>query len=96
MRRPESFSKYTVEVSPTAWKQMAHLPLETYQRIREELEAIAARLRAETPAPLLRKRERSVETRALLIGEHVAHYEVDSERRRLTLQEISRLSPRVL
>jgi len=96
MRRPESFSKYTVEVSPAAWKQMAHLPLEMYQRIREELEVIAARLRPETPAPLVRKREQLVQTHSLLIEDHVAHYEVDPERRRLTLQEISRLSPRVL
>ncbi|MGZ3461494.1 MAG: type II toxin-antitoxin system RelE family toxin [Archangium sp.] len=96
MRRPESFFKYTVEISPAAWRQMAHLPLETYQRIREELETMAARLRPETPAPLLRKRERPVETGALLIEDHVARYEVDPERRRITLQEISRRSPRGL
>ncbi|HYO54509.1 hypothetical protein [Archangium sp.] len=94
MRRPESFSKFTVEVSPTAWKQMAHLPLETYQRIREGLEAVAARMRPETPVPLPQKYVRPIETRSLLIDGHVALYEVDPSRRCLTLRAIAHLSPR--
>jgi len=89
MRRPENHTQYTVEVSATAWKQMEHLPLETYQRIRRELESLAARLKPETPAPLSLKRPRSVETRSLTIEGHTAIYEVDPERRRVTLREIA-------
>jgi mRNA-degrading endonuclease RelE of RelBE toxin-antitoxin system len=88
MRRPENLLSFTVEVSPTAWKQMAHLSLGTYQRIRQELELVAARLRPETPAPLAHKRFRSVETRSLTVEGHTAIYEVDLERKRITLREI--------
>jgi hypothetical protein len=35
---------YGIEVSSAAWKQLSHLPLETYQRIRNELDVVAARL----------------------------------------------------
>jgi hypothetical protein len=90
MRRPESLDKYTVEVSPAAWRQLAHLPLETYQRIREELDAAAARLRPATPVPLPQKLVRTVETRSILVDGHVALFEVDPDRRRLTLREIAR------
>lgn len=91
MRRPESLSNhYTVEISATAWTQMQHLPLETYKRVRQELDAVAARLRPETPAPVPRKRSRPVETRTLMVESLVALYDVDPERRRLTLREISR------
>jgi hypothetical protein len=69
---------------------MAHLPLETYQRIREELDAIAARLRPETPAPLPQKYIRPLETRSLQVEHHIVIYEVDPSRKRLTLREIAR------
>ncbi len=92
MRRPESLSRYTVEVSPNAWRQMAHLPLATYQRIREELEAVAARMRPDTPAPLPQKYIRPIETRSLQVDNHIALYEVDPSRKRLTLREIARRS----
>ena len=92
MRRPESLSKYTVEVSPNAWRQMAHLPLETYQRIREELDVLAARMRPETPVPLPQRYTRPIETRSLQVEDHIALYEVDPSRKRLTLREIARWS----
>lgn len=93
MRRPENLTPFTVEVSATAWKQMAHLSLATYQRIRRELETVAARLRPETPAPLPQRRLRPVETRSLTIEGHTAFYEVDLERKRITLREISGRTP---
>ncbi len=89
MRRPENHTQYTVEVSATAWKQMEHLPLDTYQRIRRELESLAARLKPETPVPLSLKRIRPVETRSLTVAGHTAVYEVDPERRCVTLREIA-------
>jgi mRNA-degrading endonuclease RelE of RelBE toxin-antitoxin system len=93
MRRPESLDKYSVEVSPAAWRQLARLPWETYQRIREELETSAARLRPMTPVPLPQKLVGRVETRSILVDGHVALFEVDSDRRRLTLREIARRMP---
>jgi mRNA-degrading endonuclease RelE of RelBE toxin-antitoxin system len=71
---------------------MAHLPLETYQRIREEMEGVAARLRPDTPAPLPQEYVRPIETRSLQVGNYIALYEVDSSRKRLTLREIARRS----
>jgi mRNA-degrading endonuclease RelE of RelBE toxin-antitoxin system len=88
MRRPESLTRYTVEVSPNAWRQIAHLPLETYQRIREELDAVAARMRPETPVPLPQKYVRPIETRSIQLENYIALYEVDPLRKRLTLREI--------
>jgi mRNA-degrading endonuclease RelE of RelBE toxin-antitoxin system len=88
MRRPENLTSFTVEVSATAWKQMEHLSLATYQRIRRELELVAARLRPETPVPLPQKRFRSVETRSLTVEGHTVLYEVDLERKRITLREM--------
>lgn len=72
---------------------MAHLPLETYQRIREELDAIAARMRPETPAPLPQTYIRPIETRSLQLETHIALYEVDPSRKRITLREIARRVP---
>ncbi|HEX5745993.1 MAG TPA: hypothetical protein VFZ09_07100 [Archangium sp.] len=81
-----------MEVSPNAWRQIAHLPLETYQRIREELDAVAARMRPETPAPLPQRFVRPVEIRSILLEDHIALYEVDPSRKRLTLREIANRS----
>lgn len=69
---------------------MAHLPLATYQRIREELDGIAARMRPETPAPLPQTYIRAPETRSLAVENHIAIYEVDPSRKRITLTEIAR------
>jgi mRNA-degrading endonuclease RelE of RelBE toxin-antitoxin system len=90
MRRPESLNTYSVEVSPTAWKQLAHLPLETYQRIREALDGTAARLRTPTPLPLPRKVAPPIITRSIELEGYLALYDVDTERRRLTLREVVR------
>lgn len=90
MRRPENLSTYSVEVSPSAWKQLAHLPLDTYQRVRQALEGIAVQLRTPTPAPLPRKEAEPLITRSISLEGYVALYEVDTVRRRLTLREIVR------
>ncbi|WP_146210080.1 type II toxin-antitoxin system RelE/ParE family toxin [Vitiosangium sp. GDMCC 1.1324] len=93
MRRPESLNIYSVEVSPSAWKQLAHLPLETYQRVRQELDGIAAQLRTPTPAPLPRTGAEPIILRSISLEDYVALYEVDTVRRRLTLREIVRGHP---
>src|SRR3712207_4893103 len=93
MRRPEALSNYTVEVSSTAWKQLSYLPLETYQHIRAELDALAARLGTPTPAPLSPNGAVPSVTRSVTLADYVAHYKVDREHRRLTLLEVARRPP---
>jgi mRNA-degrading endonuclease RelE of RelBE toxin-antitoxin system len=87
MRRPENLSNYIVEVSSTAWQQLSHLPLETYQHIRAELNTLANRVGTPTPVPL------PGVTRSIVVEGYVAHYNVDRERRRLTLMEVARRPP---
>jgi mRNA-degrading endonuclease RelE of RelBE toxin-antitoxin system len=91
MRRPESLSAYSVEVSPSAWQQLAQLSLATYQRIRQELEEAASRLRTPVPAPLpLKGSAAPTITRSLVVEGYVALYTVEPERRRLRLLEVAR------
>ncbi|MFL5357877.1 type II toxin-antitoxin system RelE family toxin [Archangium sp.] len=93
MRRPQDHTGYSVEVSAAAWKQLSHLPLEAYERIRTELDTLAATLRTPTPPPLPQEGARPVNTRAIVLEGYVAHYEVDRERRRLTLREVAHHRP---
>jgi mRNA-degrading endonuclease RelE of RelBE toxin-antitoxin system len=72
-----------MEISPPAWKQLARLPLELYRRIRGDLEAIAA-----TPG-LLKDGGRTAPLSAV-IDDYVAFYQVDPERKRLTLLDVAR------
>jgi mRNA-degrading endonuclease RelE of RelBE toxin-antitoxin system len=90
MRRPESLNAYSVEVSPSAWQQLAQVSLETYQRIRQELETTASRLRTPTPVPLsLKGSAGPAVTRFLVVEGYVALYVVDAERKRLRLLEVA-------
>jgi mRNA-degrading endonuclease RelE of RelBE toxin-antitoxin system len=93
MRRPQNLVGYTVEVSSAAWKQLSHLPLEVYERIRTELDTLAATMRMPTLAPLAQGGTRPTHTRAILLEGYVAHYDVDRERRLLTLLEVARRPP---
>ncbi len=93
MRRPENLSNYSVEVSSTAWNQLSHLPLETYLHIRTELDSLAARMGTLTPIPLPPRSAVPSITRALVLEGFVAHYNVDRERKRLTLLEVARRPP---
>jgi mRNA-degrading endonuclease RelE of RelBE toxin-antitoxin system len=90
MRRPESLHTFSVEVSPLAWKQLAQLPLDTYQRVRQELERIATQLRTPTPAPVPKREAEPFVTRSISLEGYIALYEVDTVRRRLSLREVVR------
>lgn len=79
MRRSDHLTAYTVEVSSAAWKQLARLPLETYQRIRGELEALSTRL-----AGLVNQSS----ALSVVIGDYLARYAVSPDRKRLTLLEL--------
>lgn len=87
-------SAYGIEVSSAAWKQLSHLPLETYQRIRNELDAVAARLAHLGPHTLaLLKSVCLLTSLSLVVGEYVVLYDMEPERRLVTLREVARRLP---
>jgi mRNA-degrading endonuclease RelE of RelBE toxin-antitoxin system len=87
---------YTVDISPSAWSQLATLTTDDYGRIRARLDAIAAELNATPPphAPGPRQEARSAETRAFVVDGYAVLYAVDAERGRVTLLEVTRRLPR--
>jgi mRNA-degrading endonuclease RelE of RelBE toxin-antitoxin system len=93
MRRSEApVRAYTVEVSPPAWNQLAHLTVETYRRIREELDAVAAELTDEGPRARAREvmgHRISASRPSVVVDDAIALYDVDHERRRVLLLEVA-------
>lgn len=92
MRREEPSHRFTVQISPSAWKQIASLPAETYRRVREELEAVATRL-VVVPAPPAAGTQEAATALALLVKEYVVLYDVDMERRSVMLLEVALRQP---
>src|SRR3712207_1035602 len=86
---------YTVDISPSAWSQLATLTTEDYGTIRGRLDVIAVELTAtQPPQPSSSPRqERGTDTRAFVIGGYAVLYSVDPERGRLTLLEVTRRIP---
>ena len=94
MSRSENSSTYTVEVASTAWKQLSHLPLETYQHIRHELDSVAVRLANMGPHTLaLLKTVCLVTSLSLIVREYVVLYDMEPERKLVTLREVARRLP---
>ena len=80
---------YTVRIGPTAWRQLGVVPSDTFTRIKNELYELAEnseRLPVKDgvvlPGPL-----------ALIVGEYMAVYEVDTARLTLTLMEVAKRLP---
>ncbi len=90
---------YTVEISPPAWNQLAHLSLETYRRIREELDAVATAL-GEGLHPVrsgsVKVAGRPASAPSVVVDDAVVVYDVDHERQRILLVEVARRLPREL
>lgn len=94
MSHSENSTVYSVEVASTAWKQLSHLPLETYQRIRQEVDLVAARLANMGPHTLsLLKTVCLVTSLSLVVGEYVVLYDMEPERKLVTLREVARRLP---
>lgn len=92
MRRSEApVIVYSVEISPPAWTQLAQLTVETYRRIRDELDAVAVSLTEGSRRPGLRRLgiEASPEAPSLVVDGTVARYAVDHERGRVLLLEVA-------
>ena len=90
---------YTVEISPPAWNQLAHLTLETYRRIREELDAVAAALtegRRDVLPEAVRVEGHPTSNPSVVVDDAIALYDVDHERQRVLLIEVARRLPRDL
>jgi mRNA-degrading endonuclease RelE of RelBE toxin-antitoxin system len=90
---------YTVEISPSAWNQLAHLTLETYRRIRDELDAVAVALGegSERILPPKVKLDGHAPSRlSVVVDDAIALYDVDRERRIVLLLEVARRLPQEL
>ncbi|MFY0523979.1 type II toxin-antitoxin system RelE family toxin [Archangium gephyra] len=95
MSLSENVTAYSIEVSSGAWKQLSHLPLETYQRVRGELDAVAARLANLGPHTLtLLKTVCLLTSLSLVVGDYVVLYDMEPEHKRVTLREVARRLPR--
>jgi mRNA-degrading endonuclease RelE of RelBE toxin-antitoxin system len=87
MRRSEApAATYTVEISPPAWKQLAHLTSETYERIRHELDGVATALSVSGR----RVSGSSSSKPVVLVDDSLAVYDVDHDKRRVVLREVTR------
>ncbi len=94
MNHSEHTTAYAVEVSAAAWKQLSQLPLEIYQRIRGELDTVAARLvRMGTPTLSLLKIVCQVTSLSIMVGEYIVLYDMEPDRGYLTLREVARRLP---
>lgn len=83
---------YTVDISPSAWGQLATLATDDYGRIRTKLNALAAQLSEAQPphAPTPQPEVRSEDARAFVFAGYAVLYAVDAERRRVTVVEVAR------
>jgi mRNA-degrading endonuclease RelE of RelBE toxin-antitoxin system len=88
-RRP-----YTVDIAPAAWRQLGAVPGEIFQRIRRELDALAVLTTQRPPPSLETLMDSSPPTALSFFVEHfVAIYEIDDDRRAVTLLEVSQRLP---
>jgi mRNA-degrading endonuclease RelE of RelBE toxin-antitoxin system len=93
MSRSEFNTGYIVEISAPAWEELARLPLERYQRVRNELEALASRLLMGPSPSAFAPEEARPTSFYLRVEDCVARYRVDREGRRLMLLEVSQGLP---
>lgn len=85
---------YPVEVSAAAWEQLSRMSLELYQRIREDLDAVGARLAGLGQFSLtLLKAVGQVTSLSLRVEDYIVLYDVDPERQRVTLLDVCRQRP---
>jgi mRNA-degrading endonuclease RelE of RelBE toxin-antitoxin system len=87
-----SVCPFTVEITPTAWKQIAHLPQETYRVLRERLRAVAE-LAPVSWHPLAARPLQLETSLSFRVGEFAALYEADPHARRIRLLEVARRLP---
>ncbi len=85
---------FIIEITPTAWKQISHLPQDMYLVLQERLRTLvelASTGRHPRPAP---GHESLAElSSSFVVGDLAAIYEADLEARAIRLLEVARLLP---
>jgi hypothetical protein len=85
---------FIIEITPTAWKQIAQLPQDTYLALQERLRTLvelASTGRHPRPAP---SHEPLVEiSSSFVVGDLAAIYEADHHSRAIRLLEVARRLP---
>lgn len=81
---------YSVQINPSAWTQLSHLPVETYRRLREELDAVAAQLTDSLAQGVSPAQRVPGGARTLEVEGRRVHYDVDHALRRVLLIEVER------
>jgi hypothetical protein len=85
---------FIIEITPTAWKQISHLPQDTYLVLQERLRTLvelASTGRHPRPAP---SHESLVEiSSSFVVGDLAAIYEADHQSRAIRLLEVARRLP---
>jgi mRNA-degrading endonuclease RelE of RelBE toxin-antitoxin system len=81
---------YSVQINPSAWTQLAHLPVDSYRRLREALDAVAARLTESQAQGMSATQVEPGGLQALNLEGLVVRYEVDHALRRVLLLEVGR------
>jgi hypothetical protein len=87
-----SVCPFTVEITPTAWKQIAHLPQEMYRVLRERLRAVAD-LAPVSWHPLAERPPQLKTSLSFTVGEFAALYDADPQARCIRLLEVARRLP---
>jgi mRNA-degrading endonuclease RelE of RelBE toxin-antitoxin system len=93
-RTESSLQSFTVEIMPTAWKQIAHLSQDVYRMLRERLRMLADLASAgwhPSAMPIHTGQVRS--SLSFMMGDYAALYEVDLHSRLIRLLEVARRLP---
>jgi len=89
-----SLQPYTVEIMPTAWKQIAHLSQDMYRVLRERLKMVAEL--ASTgwhPSAMPIHTGQVQSSLSFMVGNFAALYDVDPHLRLIRLLEVARRLP---
>jgi mRNA-degrading endonuclease RelE of RelBE toxin-antitoxin system len=95
LAQPESSLRpFTVEISPTAWKQIAHLSQDMYRVLRERLRTLADLASVGChPVHISTGKARVQATMSFMVGDFAALYEADPHSRIIRLLEVARRLP---
>ena len=95
MAQTESnFQPFTVEILPTAWKQIAHLSQDMYRVLREKLQLVADLATAGWHPSSLPIHSAQVQgSLSFMVANFVALYEADAFSRTIRLIELARRLP---
>jgi mRNA-degrading endonuclease RelE of RelBE toxin-antitoxin system len=89
-----SFQPFTVEIMPTAWKQIAHLSQDMYRVLRERLRTLADLASAGWHPWQVPIHTTHVQASlSFMMGEFAALYEADTRSRVIRLLEVARRLP---